>query len=128
MRIVVLIVLSLFFSGCEILEELVPPSKPAILEVFVLAPEGRTARVTLEGSGVSKGFADDGRGFETRFELAAGTYTATAEALEGCDAFVRVTNREGNVTSSGRGTVKLEPGEAGVIKIQYVISSSVVKK
>jgi hypothetical protein len=119
MRIVVLIVLSLFFSSCEILEELVPPSKPAILEVFVLAPEGRTARVTLEGAGVSKVFADDGRGFETRLELAAGTHTVTAEALEGFDALVRVTNRDGNVTSSERGTVRLESGEVGALQVEY---------
>ena len=117
------LLLALPLGGCSLLGDalkIVTP-KPGSLGIALQAPGSKVATVVVEGPGVQKTFSDDGRGFAVKLEAAPGEYTVTPSALEGFEARLALTSKDGNTTAVGSARLTISSDASAAVVISYVV-------
>jgi hypothetical protein len=113
--------LAVALSSCALLEDAqdVILGEKGTLKVLLFAPPNLTATVTVTGSNLTETYRDDGRGYVANLELRPGTYTVTAQALEGWTAVVRLSEAGGNSSVSSPAEVKVSSKRTTSVDVSY---------
>ena len=111
---------SILLSGCNLVQETlgIGPGK-GTMQLNYTGVQGFDSNVVITGSEFNKRLFDDGTGYKTSYDLKAGTYTISASSIGGYNAFVSVSQTNGNMTHIESNSASLEANQVVLVKISY---------
>lgn len=115
-----LVTSSILLSGCNLVQETlgIGPGK-GTMQVSYTGVQGFDSNVVIMGSEFNKRLFDDGSGYKSSFDVKAGMYTISASSIQGFNAYVSVSQTNGNITHIESNTASLEANQVVLVKISY---------
>lgn len=115
-----LVALGGLLSGCNLVQDTlgIGPGK-GTLQISYTGVQGFDSNVVIMGSEFNKRLFDDGTGYKANYDLKAGTYTISASSIQGYNAFVSVSQTNGNMTHIESNSAALEANQVVFVKISY---------
>ena len=111
---------STLLSSCNLVQETlgIGPGK-GTMQVNYTGVQGSDSNVVIAGSEFNKRLFDDGTGYKANYDLKAGIYTISASSIQGYNAFVSVSQTNGNITHIQTNSAALEANQVVLVKISY---------